>query len=52
MFDLDNDPNEMVNVYDHPNYASAKSALTKEYHRLRQEFDAPDYEATVKEKRK
>jgi N-acetylglucosamine-6-sulfatase len=52
MFDLENDPNEMVNIYDHPNCASAKSALTKEYHRLRQEFDAPDYEATVKEKRK
>ena len=44
MFDLVNDPNELVNVYGQPEYADAQSRLTTEYHRLREEFKAPDYD--------
>ena len=44
MFDLAKDPNEMLNVYDHPEYAAARSELTREYNRLREKFDAPSYE--------
>ena len=49
MFDLATDPNEMTNVYDHPDFVEARSELTREYHRLRKEFDAPDYEKVKKE---
>lgn len=44
MFDLVNDPNEMVNVYGQLEYADFQSRLTAEYHRLREEFEAPDYD--------
>ncbi len=44
LFDLVNDPQEMQNVYDVIEYESVKNELTKEYHRLRKEFQAPDYE--------
>ena len=44
LFDLAKDPNEMTNVYDHPDYIETRSELTNEYHRLREQFDAPDYE--------
>jgi len=43
MFDLVNDPQEMMNVYDDPAYADARRALTDEYHRLREKYEAPAY---------
>ena len=44
MFDLESDPAEMVNVYGQQKYAELQVQLKVEYHRLRQKFDAPDYE--------
>ena len=44
MFDLENDPNEMVNVYGQEKYAELQAEITAEYHRLRDKYDAPDYE--------
>ena len=44
MFDLASDPNELVNVYGQLEYADAQSRLTAEYHRLREKFEAPDYD--------
>jgi N-acetylglucosamine-6-sulfatase len=49
MFDLASDPNEMTNVYDRAEFADARSELTREYHRLRKQFDAPAYEKVEKE---
>ena len=43
LFDLEKDPGEMKNVYDHPDYAAARADLTKEYHQLRKQFKAPAY---------
>jgi hypothetical protein len=45
MFDLKNDPDEMVNVYGNPEYAAVQKQLHAEYARLRKEFDCPSYEA-------
>ena len=45
MFDLKNDPDEMVNVYGNPEYAAVQKQLHGEYVRLRKEFDCPSYEA-------
>ena len=44
MFDLVKDPEEMVNVYDNPEYSKVRESLTKEYYRLREHYDAPSYE--------
>ena len=44
MFDLLKDPQEMVNVYHHPNYLESRNRLQQEYERLRIEFKAPPYE--------
>ena len=44
MFDLVNDPDEMVSVYGKPEYAELQTELTTEYHRLRKKFDAPEYD--------
>ena len=44
MFDLDQDPQEMMNIYGDQNYASAQKHLHREYERLRAEFNAPTYE--------
>lgn len=41
MFDLEKDPQEMINVFDHPNYAETKSKLLDEYRRLRKKYKAP-----------
>ncbi|MEC7565756.1 MAG: sulfatase [Planctomycetota bacterium] len=41
MFDLKNDPNEMVNVYGSPVYKDVQSSLMQEYQRLRTLYDAP-----------
>lgn len=46
LFDLEKDPQEMVNLYDHPDYLKVRSELTSEYHELRKRFDAPPYEQT------
>jgi len=43
MFDLAKDPNEMVNVYDNPEYATIRKEMTAEYKRLRKYYDAPGY---------
>jgi N-acetylglucosamine-6-sulfatase len=44
MFDLVNDPDEMKNIYDNPEHAQVREELTKEYHRIREHYDAPSYE--------
>jgi len=44
MFDLVKDPEEMVNVYDNPEYSKVRESLTKQYHGLREHYDAPSYE--------
>ena len=44
MFDLVSDPNEMVNVYGQSQYADSQALLLAEYQRLRNEFEAPDYD--------
>jgi len=43
MFDLTNDPNEMVSVYNDPELAPVRKKLTDEYNRLRKVYDAPAY---------
>ena len=45
MFDLVNDPNEMHNVYNRPNYSELSQTLRDEYDRLRVLYEAPSYEA-------
>ena len=49
LFDLEKDPSEMINFFDHPNYVSIRSELKKEYNALRKKFNAPDYEKPVSE---
>lgn len=44
MFDLVNDPQEMTNIYENPEYAELRKQLTDEYQRLRKHYDAPTYE--------
>ena len=51
MFDLVSDPREMTNVFDDPQYQKSRQQLMIEYENLREEFDAPDYEATKAERR-
>ena len=43
MFDLVNDPKEMVNVYNRPNYSEKSKELRDEYDRLRVLYEAPSY---------
>jgi len=43
LFDLVKDPQEMVNVYDDPEYADVRKSMTEEYHRLREFYKAPAY---------
>ena len=50
MFDLVSDPRELTNVYDDPKYSESRQELMAEYKNLREEFDAPDYEATQAER--
>ena len=45
LFDLDRDPAEMKSVYDTPAYQSTRDALTAEFARLREQFDAPPFPA-------
>lgn len=45
MFDLKNDPQEMVNVYGQPSVTSIQKQLHSTYDQLRESFDAPTYEA-------
>ncbi len=42
LFDLENDPEEMVNVYDRPSYSESRTKLLAEYDRLRELYDAPE----------
>ena len=43
MFDLVNDPNEMTNVYNLPNYSETRNKLLGEFHRLRELYGAPEF---------
>jgi len=43
LFDLKTDPHEMRSVYADPAYAKTRAALTKGFHRLRQQFEAPGF---------
>ncbi|MEP4076272.1 sulfatase [Haloferula sp.] len=42
LFDLEKDPHEMKNVFDDPEYASARRTLEKELARLRDELKVPE----------
>ena len=44
LFDLQKDPNEMYSVHDATAYATKRVELTQEFHRLREQFDAPSIE--------
>lgn len=44
MFDLVNDPQEMVNLFGKSEFADLQNQLLTEYQRLREEFDAPPYD--------
>ena len=44
LFDLQKDPNEMRSVHADSSYATKRAALTQEFHRLREQFDAPAIE--------
>ena len=41
MFDLTNDPQEMVNVYNNPKYKRVQASLEQEFNQLRVQYDAP-----------
>ena len=41
LFDLKNDPHEMTSRYDDPKYDEVRKALTDEYERLRDYYEAP-----------
>jgi len=41
LFDLKTDPHEMKSVHADPAYAKTRTRLTREFHRLREQFDAP-----------
>ena len=43
LFDLARDPQEMTSVHDHSAYATTQSRLKAEFHRLREQFDAPPF---------
>ncbi|MBT7918844.1 MAG: DUF4976 domain-containing protein, partial [Planctomycetaceae bacterium] len=43
MFDLTNDPQEMVNVYNQPKYKRVQASLEQEFDRLRVQYDAPPF---------
>ena len=44
MFDLSIDPRELTNIYGQEHHAAIQEELHAEFDRLRQEFDAPDYQ--------
>lgn len=44
LFDLVNDPQEMRNVYSDADYSEVLEQLREEYERLREQYDAPEYE--------
>ena len=44
LFDLKTDPHEMKSVHADPAYAKTRNRLTREFHRLREQFDAPAIE--------
>ena len=43
MFDLEKDPQELVNVYGHQDYVAHQKSMHEEYQRLRKHYDAPEY---------
>jgi N-acetylglucosamine-6-sulfatase len=43
LFDLENDPSELTSRYDDPKYGEVRDALTAEYTRLREYYDAPPH---------
>ncbi|MFC4994112.1 sulfatase [Rubritalea tangerina] len=52
MFDLVKDPEEMVSVYENPEYSKVREELTQEYYRLRAYYEAPSYEEYAPKKKK
>jgi N-acetylglucosamine-6-sulfatase len=41
LFDLVKDPQELKSVHDDPSYSEVRKKLTKEFHRLREHYEAP-----------
>ena len=41
LFDLVKDPQELNSVHNNPSYSKVKKKLTKEFHRLREHYEAP-----------
>ena len=48
MFDLQKDPNEMVNVFEDKEYEMVREKLVNRYQQLRMEYEAPEYESSKK----
>jgi arylsulfatase A-like enzyme len=46
MFDLEKDPQELKSVAGNPAYAKVQQELTKEFHRLREHYEAPPIKKT------
>ena len=44
MFDLQEDPQELKNIYGDSKYSDVQSDMTKRYHAIRKEIEAPTYE--------
>ena len=45
LFDLQKDPHEMTSVFGKTRYRRTQQLLTDEYHRLREQYEAPPYES-------
>lgn len=43
LYDLEEDPNEMKSVHDQPDYKAVRDALTAEFNRLREKYEAPPF---------
>ncbi len=51
MFDLVNDPEEMQSVYGKAEYKDVQADLTKRYHQVRKDLEAPTYEEFAAKKK-
>lgn len=52
MFDLQEDPQEIKDVYGAPEYKDVQIEMTKRYYQIRKEIEAPTYEEYAPKKRK
>lgn len=50
MFDLENDPQELVSVYNNPDYKEVRKSLKADYEALRKAYKAPAYQLSNQKK--